>query len=152
MSSGGSRVATSDGSQGARLGDLGSSRRTLADDPVPAVRLEAGDRTDGDPRGVVVDRAHLSREPMDEHQSRSALRRVDRKRAAPIPESRDPRRQVVDIVRELDQGGADRGQVGRRGRSRAGDPLEQRSDRGVDPSENIRHVRIIRAHDAGWVS
>ncbi len=137
----------SSGSQGERLDDFGSRGRALADDAIPTMRLEPDDRADGDPRGMVVDRAHLPLPPMDEHQPRTPLRCVDRQGATFVAEPGDPRREVVHVPGEIDQGGADRGEVRRRGRGRAGDPLEQGPDRRIGASQEIRHSRRIRVCD-----
>ncbi len=121
--------------QPARLDDFEAGRRALAEDAVQAMRLEADDRADGHPCGVVVDRAQLPLAPVDEHQSWPARRSVDGQCAGLVTESGDPRRQVIHVPRQVDQGGADRRQIGRRGSGRTGDPLEQRSHRRVGPTE-----------------
>ena len=50
-----------------------------------------------------------------------------RQDAAVVAEAVDPGREVVDVAREMDEGGADGGQVRGRSRGWPGDPLEERS-------------------------
>lgn len=77
---------------------------------------------------------------MDECQSRPALRSVDPLRSALVTDPGDPRAEVLNVPRQVHQRGTDRRQIGLGGCSRAGDTLEQGSDRSVGSSEPISHT------------
>src|SRR5262245_31663970 len=84
--------------EGAILGELdGRDCTVTAPDPPAAMRLEAGDRADRDPRAVVVDGAHLALVAVDERETRPPVRRVDRERPAPPTESLDPAGEVIRV-------------------------------------------------------